>query len=291
MPGKYFSCPDGNTIEIKKCFKECRMEQRCLELPALMAVGKTRDWYGKPSVTQLLKPTLETYLSIKYDYTINPMNSIASLIGTKSHSLMEGNVPNGWLSEVRLEDDICSGQFDAYDCTTKTLVDYKFFGAFRIASALGYRGKWKHVGVYQRGINKGKDKFEMVYSPGGVKDILEIAIQLSYYRKLMMDHGLQVDKIIMQSFVRGGLDKTAKSYGLTQTAYRIPIFPLPIPHVRKYMEIKHNRLFDALGSDKLPNVCSDKERWHSNSRPDYKCHNYCNSNVNCPYYQEKYPNT
>lgn len=260
-------------------------------LPALKAVGKTRAWYGKPSVTQLLQPTLPSYLAIKYDYAIDPQASIASMIGTQSHSLMEGNQPNGWLSEIRLEDDLCSGQFDAVDLQSKTLVDFKFFGAYRVAGALGYRGKWTKVGQYVKGKNKGQDKWQMVYEPGGVRDILEIAIQLSYYRKLLADHGITVDKINVQMFIRGGLDKVAKSYGLDRMSYVVPVFPLPIAHVRKYMEIKHDRLMKALETDTIPETCSEKERWSSKSRPDFKCQNFCQSNINCPYYQEKYMKT
>ena len=288
MPAKWFTCPNGNQVEIKECLKGCPNGERCMVVPGLKAVGKTRAFYGLPSVTQLLQPTLSAYLAIKYDYAINPMNAIASMIGTQSHSLMENNSPNGWLSEVRLADDICSGQFDAVDLRNKTLIDFKFFGAYRVAGALGYRGRWQKVGQYVKGKNKGQDKWQMVYEPGGVRDILEIAIQLSYYRKLLADHGIDVDKIKVQMFVRGGLDKVAQSYGLTRMSYVIPIFPLPIRHVRKFMQIKHDRLMNALESGICPPVCSESERWSSKSRPDYKCHNYCNSNINCPYYQEHY---
>lgn len=137
MPAKYFLCPDGEKVEIGKCFKKCRMCERCMLLPVLKAVGKTRPWHGKPSVTQLLKDTRQTYLEIKHEYVIDPQKSIASMIGTNSHSLMEGNVPNNYLAECRLSDDITSGQFDSYDLETKTLIDFKFFGAYRIAKALG----------------------------------------------------------------------------------------------------------------------------------------------------------
>ena len=148
VPAKYFRCPDGQEIEIRKCYKKCRMKERCMVLPVLKAVGKTRPWKGKPSVTQLIKDTRQTYLEIVNDYTIDPQKSIASMIGTNSHSLMEGNCPNNYLSEVRLEDDITSGQFDAYDMTTKTLIDFKFFGAYRIMRAIGKTLKWKVNGVW-----------------------------------------------------------------------------------------------------------------------------------------------
>lgn len=289
MPAKYFKCSDGNTCEISKCLKQCRLNQRCMALPALTAVSHQRKWTGKPSVTQLIKPTRPAYLEIVNDFTIEPMNQIASMIGTQSHSLMEGNVPNGWLSEVRLEDDITSGQFDAYDCSSQTLWDYKFFGAFRVARALGHRSRWVNKGVYVRGAKKGQPKWEEVFEAGGVRDVLEIAIQLSYYKILLEKHNLPVKDIKVQMFLRGGLDATAKRYGCTQQAYIVPIHPISQRWVRTYMKAKYDALMEALGTNKLPPVCSKRDRWDSSkSYPDRKCRDWCSVNVFCPYYQEKY---
>lgn len=281
MPAKYFRCPDGNKVEISECFKHCRMTERCMVLPVLKAVGKTRGWYGKPSVTQLIKDTRQSYLEIKNNYTIDPQKSIASMIGTNSHSLMEGNVPNNFLSEVRIEDDITSGQFDAYDLENKTLIDFKFFGAYRIAMALGKRMRWVNKGVYVRGINKGKPKWEQVYIDGGVKDVLEISKQLSYYRYLMKRKGLEVKDIKVQMLIRGGLDKTAKSYGLDRMSYVVRLNGISDRWIRIYMKAKYDRLMQALETNTLPPECKDK--WN-----DLKCKDYCGVNEFCPYYQSKY---
>jgi hypothetical protein len=257
------------------------MKERCMLLPVLKSVGKTRAWYGKPSVTQLLKDTRQTYLEIVNDYAIDPQKSIASMIGTNSHSLMENNVPNGYLSEVRLEDDITSGQFDAYDMKTKTLIDFKFFGAYRIAMALGKRMRWVADGVYVRGANKGKTKWKQVYQDGGVRDVLEISKQLSYYKYLMKQHGLEVDNIQVQMLIRGGLDKTAKSYGLDRMSYVVRLNGISERWIRLYMQTKYDRLMKALETNELPPVC--KDRWN-----DLRCKDYCGVNEFCPYYQEKY---
>lgn len=283
MPAKFFKCPDGEHINIGDCYKKCRMGSRCMLLPVLKAVGKTRAWYGKPSVTQLLKDTRQTYLEIKNDYAIDPDKSIASMIGTNSHSLMEGNCPNNYLSEVRIEDDITSGQFDAYDMKTKTLIDFKFFGAYRIARALGKKFKYVANGVYQRGVNKGKTKWELRMVDGGTHDVMEISKQLSYYKILMEKVGLKVKNIQVQMLVRGGLDKTAKSYGLTKMSYVINLHGISKHWIRIYMKAKYDRLMKALKDDVLPPVCRD--RWN-----DLRCKDYCSVNEFCPYYQENYMN-
>lgn len=257
------------------------MGDRCMVLPVLKAVGKTRAWYGKPSVTQLIKDTRQTYLEITNDYAIDPDKSIASMIGTNSHSLMEGNCPNNYLSEVRIEDDITSGQFDAYDMKTKTLIDFKFFGAYRIARALGKHFKWVADGKYQRGAKKGQKKWQYVMVDGSFKDTLEISKQLSYYKILMEKVGLKVKNIKVQMLIRGGLDKTAKSYGLTKMSYVINLHGISKHWIRLYMKAKYDRLMKALKTNELPPVC--KVRWN-----DLKCKDYCSVNEFCPYYQEKY---
>jgi hypothetical protein len=264
-----------------ECFKKCRMKERCMLLPVLKAVGKTRAWYGKPSVTQLLKDTRQTYLEITNDYTIDPNNAIASMIGTNSHSLMEGNRPNNYLSEVRLANKYTSGQFDAYDMETKTLIDFKFFGAYRVAKALGKKLVWKANGVWQRGIHKGKTKFEQVAIDGAPRDVLEISEQLSYYKVLMESKGLKVKNIMVQMLVRGGLDKTARGYGLTRMSYPIKLNGISKHWIKIFMKAKYDKLMNALKTKTLPPVC--KKRWN-----DLKCKQYCGVNEFCPYYKEKY---
>lgn len=288
ISAKWFRCPDGQVVEIEQCLKNCMREERCMALPALIAVGRERKWSGKPSVTQLLKPTREMYLLIKNDFAIDPQKKVSAMIGTLSHSIMENNTPIGWLSEFRVEDDICSGQPDAFDLTTGTLWDFKFYGAYRIAIALGYRGKYEYVGEYQKGPNKGKPKFEFVYRPGGVRDVLEVAIQLNKYRQLIEKHNFKVNHMKVQMFVRGGLDKVARSYGLDRISYIVPIYPISDIWVNRFLNKKHYDLMTALDKDILPPVCSEKERWSSKTRPDYKCINYCDANIVCPYYLEKY---
>ena len=258
------------------------MKERCLVLPVLHAVGRTRAWYGKPSVTQLIKDTRQTYLEITNDYAIEPLKSIASMIGTNGHSLMENNVPNGFLSEVRFDDDITSGQIDGYDLINKTLIDFKLFGAYRSAKALGKRSRWVNKGNYVRGVKKGQPKWVQVYEDGGIRDVMEISIQLSYYRKLLNDHGLQVNDIVVQLLLRGGLDKTARSYGLDKTGYQIHLNGISTLWVRRYMKCKYDRLMKALETNEMPPLC--KNRWGN----DLKCKEYCSVNEFCPYYQENY---
>ena len=303
MPAVGFKCP--NDMGYTYWNKECKCDScpnPCMAKPALQAAARQRPWSGKPSVTQLIQPTLPTFLAIVHDYFIDPMTTVASMIGTNSHSAFENAQPNNWLAEVRLEDDITSGQFDAYDTTTKTLWDWKFFGAFRIAKALGYTPRWTKK-IITRGKNKGQEKWEQVFEYGGVRDIREIAIQLNYYRYLMENQGLEVKSIKVNMFLRGGLDATAKRYGLTQPAYIVPINFISKSWVRKYMVMKYDALMRALDEFKkewdstwddsmIPewlSICSRRDRWdNSKTYPDRKCRDWCNVHEFCPYWIENY---
>ena len=258
-------------------------------LPGLIAAGRPHFSNGKFSVTTLIKPTRQVYLETKYDFAINPLSTVASMIGTNSHLMIEKNCPCGWLAEARFDSEISSGSPDAVDLKNGILWDSKFYGAYKISQVLGYRPKWKLVGKYVRGVNKGKDKWIQEFAPGGVRDVMDIAKQLSYYKVLLEEHNIKINKINASVFIRSGLDKTAKSYGLTKVNYTVPIFPLSTYLIKKYFQMKYDRLTKALETDTMPKVCSKKDRWdNSKSYPDRKCNDYCNINKYCPYWLDKY---
>ncbi len=204
------------------------------------------------------------------------------MIGTNSHALMERNMPNGYICETRFEDDICSGQIDAYDSATKTLIDYKFYGAYVLAKKLGHMPCWGPTGeVYVRGEKKGQPKWDMTWKPCE-PEIEEPQKQLSYYKVLLENHGLLVEKAKLQMFLRGGLDKTARSYGITRFSNPIWIPLLCKDEIRDYMKKKHELLMTALEKKQMPDICED--RW----KDDQKCKEYCGCNQACPYFIEKY---
>ena len=84
-----FVCNDGKECLISDCLNKCRLEERCMCLPALMSAGRQHFSNGKFSVTTLIKPTRQVFLETKYDFAIKPLNTIASMIGTNSHALLE----------------------------------------------------------------------------------------------------------------------------------------------------------------------------------------------------------
>ena len=108
MPAVGFKCPgSGKQVSFEQCLKHC--SNRCMSLPALTAAEhSTHHWFGKPSVTTLIKPTRQTFLEITTDYYVDPMSGIAAMIGTNSHKAFEDARPEEWLAEHRMTDDITS---------------------------------------------------------------------------------------------------------------------------------------------------------------------------------------
>lgn len=284
MPATCFRCGNGNIVPFKDCLAGC--DHRCMSLPALTAAAQaTRHWFGKPSVTQLIKPTRQTYLEITNDFSISPMGGIAAMIGTNSHKAFEEAQPNGWLAEVRLEDDITSGQFDAYDCKTQTLWDWKFFNVGKIARCLGMMPRWQKR-VITRGQHKGEEKWEQVWVSGGVRDVMEIAIQLNYYRYLMEKHGIHVKNINVNMFVRSSVNAESRRMGITQPSYIVPVNFISLKWVRCYMKAKYDMLMKALKSGECPPPCSKKDRWSSSKTyPNRRCADWCDVNEFCDFYK------
>lgn len=285
MPAIGFRCPNGDTVKFNECLNG-NCDHRCMALPALNAAEKsTHHWYGKFSVTTLLKPTRMVYLEHLRDYYVDPLGGIAAMIGTNSHKAFEESSPEGWMAEHRMTDDITSGAFDAYDMKNQVLWDFKFFRSARIARCLGMRSRWTKK-VITRGKYKGQERWEQVWEPGGVRDVMDIALQLNYYRYMMENEGLPVKAIRVNMFLRSSVDAEAKKMGLDKPSYIVPINFISLKWVRLYFETKNRILQKALESGKCPPPCSSTERWNSSKGfPNRRCALWCSVNEQCDFYK------
>lgn len=273
---KYFKCPDGQEVEIKDCLTRCRMTERCLSLPTLRMIAEQREFTGKPSVTQLLKGTMEAYLHIKHDDLIMvPQEQLFRILGTKSHLALEEYTENE-LSEERLHSEIASGAFDLYDAESKTLYDYKTWGSYKVAKALGIEMVDVETGeIYKTGAKKGKPKTRKEAKLTGVIDNKDTELQLNYYRILLEEAGFEVKKMLVEAIVRDGGTYIAFGRGITENGYLIPIRRLNDGEVIKYFTMKAEQLKHALEYD-VAEPCTAEERWE-----DRKCQKYCDVAKHC----------
>lgn len=273
---KYFKCPDGEIYEIKDCLSSCRMGKRCLSIPTLRLIAEQRSWTGKPSTTQLLKGTREAYLELVWDDLVeDPKDQLFRILGTKGHGLLEQYTIDE-LAEIRLEDENTTGAFDLYDPESQTLYDYKTWGSFKVARALGIQMVDVETGeFYKTGAKKGQKKTKK--EPRlGAPDMKDTELQINNYRLLLEAKGHPVKKMYVEAIVRDGGTYIATSRGIKENGYLIPVKRLNDNEVKEFFATKNNALLQALETKTIPPICSVEERWE-----DRKCKDYCTVACHC----------
>ena len=287
MPATKFICPNGQRIRIKECLRSCPNQQRCMFLPTLRAVAKSLDRnITEPTVTELIAGTRETYLKKTSAYAVDPASVLYALQGQAIHSINELNTQGAILSEERLKDDITSGQFDLFgkilDADDGVLGDLKITSSFKLMKALGiYKVKVDTGEVYKSGLKKGQPKFKTELRYDGVRDLLDWAIQINYYRMLLENAGFKVNKMCIQAICRDSSLRIAAERGIDKTVYIIPINKISDHWLIRYFQHKAKVLQDAIRTKTLPQICYFRERWGNR-----KCLGYCSARENCPYSQK-----
>lgn len=282
MPYTKFICPDGFQVPIEQCLKECRLvgkinpvtgEEyvpcgRCLSAPTLRKIAEQREWTGKPSTTQCLRGTREAYLMITKEYAIDPKSMMFALLGTQTHANLETGISTSEMGEQRLDDGISTGAFDFYSPERGgTLFDYKTYGSFVAAKAMGLGTKRVLVGHYKNG----KPRFRTVITRGNTKHMFDLAVQMNDYRmKISNVLNKPVANMVCEIIVRDGNTYMATNRGITENAYLIPVNKISDHWMKKYMERKAGDLVKAVKEGKMPPPCRPRECWSGN-----KCNKFC----------------
>lgn len=249
----YFRCPDGIKRPIKECLEKCsRLEGRCLSLPTLFEIGKTREWTGTPSTTQLLKGVRQAYLEITKPFAIDPLDSAFMLLGTRHHQKLEYTAKQlGMIAEQKISAEI-SGIIDLLEPDSLApdkfiLYDYKTSGSYAVARALGRKNS------------------------EGEPDMRDWELQLNKYRIELEKLGFPISRMIIQSCVRDGGTFSARNNKVPEKFVLIPVKKLDDLEVYYYFKDKAEILKYALDSKTLPDMCSYEERWANR-----RCtQNYC----------------
>ena len=253
-------------------------------LPTLRSVAASlnRNLNGA-SVTELIAGTRETYLKKMTKYAVEPQNVLYALHGSAVHTMHEQHTDGNMLSEIRLKDAITSGKFDLYgqilDEDEGVLGDLKVTSSYKIMKALGrYKVDVPTGQYYVSGQKKGQMKYRKEWRDDGVRGVGDWAIQLNYYRILLEQQGLSVNRMVIQALCRDSSLRMAAERGIDQAVYLIPIRHISDRWILRYMQKKSQNLQKALAEKRLPPRCSSKERWH-----DRKCKDYCQVAEHCPY--------
>ena len=191
MTATQFICPNRDKILIKQCLSTCPHCLRCMAKPTLETLAKSvadRNIGRKYSVTELIAGTREQYLKKTTDYAIDPQAHIFAMHGSAVHSICERSTASGVLTELRLSNDLYSGQIDCYGDVLgngrKVLMDYKVTSSYKAMIALGYYREDIPTGeVYKTGLKKGQPKTKKVWRMDGVRQLYEWAVE--FHQKKM----------------------------------------------------------------------------------------------------------
>lgn len=264
---KNFICPDTTECNVKTCFDKCRMSRRCSPVSYLKMVSEEREWAGIPSVTQLLNGTRESYLKLKYDYSISPDSMAFAISGTKKHERLEdhGNNP-----ELHMIYEGIQGTLDEIE--SDCLIDYKTSGSYKIAQCLGITTEKIPDGFYKNG--KPKFRSEKIETVG---DLGDWKLQVNMYRIMAREtKGIEINSMKIFAIVRDGGTSIAKSRGIDRNIYMIDVPFMEDGTVLRYFFEKRDRLLEAMKSETVPPLCSDTESWDGR-----KCSGYCNVSKIC----------
>ena len=117
MPAIGFLYPNGDKVT----FEDVRKGNVDI---VKMGMSKERDPNRKPSTTELLVGTCESYLKRTKEYYVNPQDRAFSLAGTMHHAKLEQHEDDRHMLEEKLEEFDITGIADLYDKETKTLLKH-----------------------------------------------------------------------------------------------------------------------------------------------------------------------
>lgn len=286
---EWFKCPDGATVKVEDCLKcvtKCRLGDTCLTLPTRHRIANERVWKGEPSTTQLLNGTMQEFLKLTQPYIADPDKRAFMIAGTGHHENLEEYAKAlGLPSELPLSIDR-----DIFDLLEPedggwSLTDYKLWGSYRVAKALGLVevGKapdpsgaiYKKSGAWgQAGSPKMVSVFQAMEQE---VDLFESELQLNHYRIKLEDLGIHVSRMQLQVTVRDGGLAVASSRGITRNIYKIPIKIIPTDRVLEYFTKKRQDLLTAIEWNKWEQPCDNRECWDG-----VRCRDYCEVAIHCP---------
>ncbi len=284
MTATQFICPNRDKILIKQCLSTCPHCLRCMAKPTLETLARSvadRDIGRQYSVTELIAGTREQYLKKTTEYAIDPQVHIFAMHGSAVHSICERSTGGTVLTELRLSNDLYSGQIDCYGDVLgngkKILMDYKVTSSYKAMIALGYYREDVPTGeVYKTGLKKGQPKTKKVWRTDGVRQLYEWAVQVNAYRLLLEEHNFPVDDMYIQMYVRDYSVRMASERNIDRPMYLLKINRISDSWLYLYFAMKKAALDEALKNGVTPGFCRHRENWNGR-----KCKEYCDVYEEC----------
>lgn len=298
MPAKYFICPDEIEIEISECLKNggCRMNKRCATRPYLRLIGFDREWEGVSPSSAGNGPRL-LYLKATHDYSINPQDRVWAAFGTSTHDkLGMHKYIHNVLSEEKMSDKDMTGIADVLEVDEEkdgyyVLSDYKTWGSYKVAKAMGMRVVKEDVELkddngnpilLKSGANKGKPKTKQESKIViGEPDLKGEVLQLNRYRIFFEQYGFPISRIQIQVVSRDGGTYIAKSRGIDNNLYMIDVPIISDGTVHDFYNNLQGEVDIAFSSGYV-RLCNDWESWENR-----RCNGFCEVSDYCKQMSEE----
>ena len=289
MPLIGFKYPNGDKVSKQDVLNgDVDVEKMGVALPALLHMAQERDVNRKPSTTELLNGTCQSFLERTTGFYIDPQDNAFSLAGTLHHEKLEDSagILSDLYSELPLEYNDITGIIDLYDKRTKTLIDYKNTGSYKVAQCLGMKIKhgFHPTEKYKRSGHWGKKgspkRIKEFYTDKESADFGNWSWQLNFYKLLLEKNGYPVDKILLQITVRDGGLQIARERGVDRNIYLLEVPTIHTEHLLNKFTSQRDALLIALKNNTIPKMCNKEETWDG-----VKCKSYCPVSENCIYYK------
>jgi len=255
-------------------------------------IAYDREWKGVTPSMAGNGPRLE-YLKKTKPYHIDPNDRVFAALGTGVHGKLSlFAYTDNILAEEPLSDEQTTGTPDCIEVDEEqkgyyVLTDYKTWGSFKVAKALGIVKITKDVPILddkdnpillKSGPNKGQPKTKKEHKfekQADEVDMYETELQLNRYRILFEESDFPISRIQIQACIRDGGTYTAKGRGILNNKEIIPVRILTDPIVLNYYRI----LADDIGvADRTGYVrkCNKWESWDGR-----RCDGYCDVKQYC----------
>lgn len=268
------------------------MPERCATRPYLRLVGFDRKWEGVTPSAAGNGPRM-LFLKASVPYMVDPNDRVWAAFGTSTHDkLAIHKYTHDVLSEEKLSDEKTKGIADCLEqdenaVNKYVLTDYKTWGSYKVAKALGIVSEKEEETVLDEegkpallksGKNAGKPKTvqkTIIKVDPSVADLKAEELQINRYRIFFEQYGFPISRMQIQVVSRDGGTYIARNRGIDRNLYVIPIKRLPNKRVLEFYKKLADEVLQAF-KDNYIRLCNMWECWERR-----RCEGFCEVKEAC----------
>jgi len=258
-------------------------------------ISDEREWTGRISPSSAGNGPRLIFLKATKPYSITADGRAFAALGVGVHGKLSYKRYTEYvLAETKLSDDAITGIADVLEPDEQkpgqyVLQDYKTWGSYKVARALGYQSAKVPVVdpdgnpvLLKTGKNKGQQKYETQHSVDPKNaDLKDTAYQVNRYRILFEHYGYPVSRMQVQAIVRDGGTFVAQQRGIDKNIYIIDIPFIPDAQVLMYYRLLQDEVDAAFKTGKV-RKCDTWESWDGR-----RCTGFCEVADHCKEMEEQ----